>query len=341
MTRQAEPVMVNPYITPTIADLDVSQTKETITETFDNDLTLKSKFDNNYVEAWKEATLAKMMREFSSDVIVAPVYNITTSKDMKNVTIEISGYPAKYINFRSMQASDSTTMRVHGIEIAKGGMTDYKRITEIKSKINQKRTETIEKMNRLGDFSAIEAGVNMGLISGDNMILDVQGVIGEQFSNYFGFGVGTGFFTRAFKSYDRARAISMPLFVNARGYFFESGVTPYYSVDFGFLLPIRKAKNEPNPISEYGIGKYIVQDMNASLKGFTFSPEIGIAFGKFNVGVEWKFFKSHYKVTYDYDDLPDNITSNEVEEFMEDEHLSDNKIKESDHAFFLKLGLTF
>lgn len=340
MTRQAEPVMTSPYITPTIADLDISETKETINETYKNDLTLKSKFDNKSVEAWKEATLAKMMREFNSDVIVAPTYNVTTSKDMKNITVEISGYPAKYVNFRSLSVADSAAMRAHAIEIAKGGFTDYERITEVRTHTNKKTSETIEKMSRLGNFFSIEAGANLGLIDGDNLVLDVQGVYGVQINNYLGIGGGTGFLTTAIEGFDKKRAISIPLFVNLRGYFFESGVTPYYNLDFGFLLPIKKAKLENN-LNGYGVGDYINQYTSTSFKGLVFSPELGLAFGKFHVGVEWKFYKSHSSVTYGYDNLPKGYTVSDVNEYLDDYNYYDKKIKESSKAFFLKVGLTF
>lgn len=340
MTRQAEPVMTSPYITPTIADLEISETKETINETYKNDLTLKSKFDNKSVEAWKEATLAKMMREFNSDVIVAPTYNVTTSKDMKNITVEISGYPAKYVNFRSLSVADSAAMRAHAIEIAKGGFTDYERITEVRTHTNKKTSETIEKMSRLGNFFSIEAGANLGLIDGDNLVLDVQGVYGVQINNYLGIGGGTGFLTTAIEGFDKKRAISIPLFVNLRGYFFESGVTPYYNLDFGFLLPIKKAKLENN-LNGYGVGDYINQYTSTSFKGLVFSPELGLAFGKFHVGVEWKFYKSHSSVTYGYDNLPKGYTVSDVNEYLDDYNYYDKKIKESSKAFFLKVGLTF
>lgn len=340
MTRQAEPVMTSPYITPTIADLDISETKETINETYKNDLTLKSKFDNKSVEAWKEATLAKMMREFNSDVIVAPTYNVTTSKDMKNITVEISGYPAKYVNFRSLSVADSAAMRAHAIEIAKGGFTDYERITEVRTHTNKKTSETIEKMSRLGNFFSIEAGANLGLIDGDNLVLDVQGVYGVQINNYLGIGGGTGFLTKAIEGFDKKRAISIPLFVNLRGYFFESGVTPYYNLDFGFLLPIKKAKLENN-LNGYGVGDYINKYTSTSLKGLVFSPELGLAFGKFHVGVEWKFYKSHSSVTYGYDNLPKGYTVSDVNEYLDNNNYDDKKIKESSKAFFLKVGLTF
>ena len=340
MTRQAEPVMTSPYITPTIADLEISETKETVNETFKNNLTLKSKFDNKSVEAWKEATLAKMMREFNSDVIVAPTYNVTTSKDMKNITVEISGYPAKYVNFRSLSVADSAAMRAHAIEIAKGGFTDYERITEVRTHTNKKTSETIEKMSRLGNFFSIEAGANLGLIDGDNLVLDVQGVYGVQINNYLGIGGGTGFLTTAIEGFDKKRAISIPLFVNLRGYFFESGVTPYYNLDFGFLLPIKKAKLENN-LSGYGVGDYINQYTSTSFKGLVFSPELGFAFGKFHVGVEWKFYKSHSSVTYGYDNLPKGYTVSDVNEYLDDYNYYDKKIKESSKAFFLKVGLTF
>ena len=340
MTRQAEPVMINPYIAPTIADLEISETKETVNETFKNDLTLKSKFDNKSVEAWKEATLAKMMREFNSDVIVAPTYNVTTSKDMKNITVEISGYPAKYVNFRSLSVADSAAMRAHAIEIAKGGFTDYERITEVRTHTNKKTSETIEKMSRLGNFFSVEAGANLGLIGGDNLVLDVQGVYGVQINNYLGIGGGTGFLTTAFDGFEKERAISLPLFVNVRGYFFESGVTPYYSVDFGFLLPIKKAKSD-RVMGSYGIAEYINENLSASFKGLAFSPELGLAFGKFHIGVEWKFYKSHTSTTYDYDNLPKGYTSSDVNEYLDDNNYYDEKIKESSKAFFLKVGLTF
>lgn len=340
MTRQAEPVMTSPYITPTIADLEISETKETVNETFVNDLSLRSKFDNKSVEAWKEATLAKMMKEFNSDVIVAPSYNVTTSKDMKDITVEISGYPAKYVNFRSMSVADSAAMRAHAIEIAKGGFTDHGRITEVRTHTNKKTSETIERMSRLGNFFSVEVGANLGVIGSDNLILDVQGVYGVQINNYLGIGGGTGFLTTAIDGFEKERFIAMPLFVNVRGYFFESGVTPYYNVDFGFILPIKKAKSD-RVLGGYGVAEYINKNISTSFKGFAFSPELGVAFGKFHVGVEWKFYKSHTSTTYYYDNLPKGYTSSDVNEYLDDHDLVDEKVKEGNNAFFLKLGLTF
>lgn len=341
LTRQAEPVMLNPYITPIVADLDVSQTKETVTETFENKLDIKSKFSNKEIEAWKEVTLAKMMREFNSDVIVAPTYNVSTSKDYKDIIVEISGFPAKYTNFRNISVADSAAMRAHAIEIARHGITDFKNIKSINNKTIKNTTENIEKMSRLGKFFALEASANLGFIDGSDLMLDIQGTYGVQFNKYFGIGGGTGIFTRG-----EFENMSIPLFVNIRGYFSDSGITPYYSIDFGYMFNIRKDKwSNTFEKYSYDYDEHINYTQRNSLayKGFTFSPEIGIALGKFNLGLEWKFYKYYTSTTYDFD--VNNIyweNHNVVKNDIRDEFkLYDKETKDKARTWFLKVGFTF
>lgn len=336
-TRQTDPVMTDPYITPTVADLEVSQTKETIAETFTNDLTLKSKFDKKSIERWKEVTLEKMMKEFNSDVIVAPIFSISTSNDMKNINVEVSGYPAKYTNFRNMQVADSAAMRIHGIEIARHGTTYYENIKKVKTKTSRNTLEITERMSRIGTFFSPEIGVNMGVLSGGMMILDLQATYGKQINKYFGIGGGAGIFTRNYSNYDNKLTISLPVFVNARGYFFETGVTPYYSVDMGFILPIFKARND-----EYGFNtNHYLRDYVETtttkkyVKGFMFAPEIGIAFGKMNIGLECKFYKNHLDREFTYvNNMPSSVT-NYISQFEDMYGRGKDKCK----TFFIKLGL--
>lgn len=110
------------YVIPTVADLEISPNKIVESQTFDN--TLKS-YDISHTEAsptleyWKSLTVSKAVQAHNADVIVAPIFDIKTSDNYATVTVTVSGYPAKYKNFRNMSEKDADAFRVYGIEIEK------------------------------------------------------------------------------------------------------------------------------------------------------------------------------------------------------------------------------
>ena len=55
-----------------------------------------------------------------ADLIIEPLYTTTVyEKDNKTLVIKLSGYPAKYVNFRSLKPEDMKmiqTLYPHGVE---------------------------------------------------------------------------------------------------------------------------------------------------------------------------------------------------------------------------------
>ena len=115
------------YIIPMTADLNVSPTRISHSEIFDNELTADDfKSSNNSVrltneieltmltnndspsiQYMKNYTIGQAVKKYGADIIVAPMIEITTSADYTKITVTITGYPASYTNFRKMTESDA------------------------------------------------------------------------------------------------------------------------------------------------------------------------------------------------------------------------------------------
>ena len=117
--RYMNPAMTSGYITPTIADLNVSKTKISETETYKNTLTaedMNSAENSPTIEYLKNYTVSKAVKKHNADVIVAPIFDIKTSYD--TIEVNVSGYPANFVNFRNVKAADTITLRMYNIEVA-------------------------------------------------------------------------------------------------------------------------------------------------------------------------------------------------------------------------------
>lgn len=119
--RYMNPAMMPILITPTIADLDISDEKITVTEKYDNTLT-QYDFDNldnsPTIEYLKNFTVSKVVKQYDADVIVAPIFDIQTSADYETINVTVTGYPAKFVNLRNLKATDTITLRMYEIEVA-------------------------------------------------------------------------------------------------------------------------------------------------------------------------------------------------------------------------------
>lgn len=119
--RYITPAMQPTYITPTIADLDISSTKVVESETYENTLTNNDITNIEHsptIEYWKNLTVSKVVQKYNADVIVAPIFDVKTSDDFLTVTVTVTGYPATFKNFRKVTNDDAPAMRIYGIEIA-------------------------------------------------------------------------------------------------------------------------------------------------------------------------------------------------------------------------------
>lgn len=103
------PVNSTAHTMPTVAELRVSSSKISHQVTVKNRYSLKE--ISNYGDSPKMVYLQKLAltqaaQKYDADVIVAPSYSITTSEDLKNITVTVTGYPANYINFHSATAEE-------------------------------------------------------------------------------------------------------------------------------------------------------------------------------------------------------------------------------------------
>ncbi len=107
--------------------------------------------------------------------------------------------------------------------------------------------------------------------------------IGHKFSRMLGVGIGTGIESN---DLNRVRDI-IPLYVEARGYFFPKKITPYYALKIGYGFALNSF---PNGVID-------------SKGGFHFSPELGVRFGgkdvNYYLGIEYKLQNATFTSTFD------------------------------------------
>ena len=97
------------HTTPIVADLSVSPNRITHKETFGNAITesdIKNPELSAEIRYLKSYTLTRAAKTNNADLILVPVYEVKTSDDMKTITVEVTGYPASYSNFRKATTAD-------------------------------------------------------------------------------------------------------------------------------------------------------------------------------------------------------------------------------------------
>lgn len=103
--RYMNPALKPGFITPIIADLDISNTKITVAETYDNTIShrdINNIEDSPTIEYLKNYTVSKAVKKHNADIITAPIFDIKTSENYDKIEVTVSGYPANYINFKNL-----------------------------------------------------------------------------------------------------------------------------------------------------------------------------------------------------------------------------------------------
>lgn len=85
---------------PTTAELDVAETK-VVAEVKDRKGMMKKN-----AEDW---AVSEALNKVSADILLEPRFEYTYNKN-KLISVKVSGYPAKYKNFRVMNAQDAETL---------------------------------------------------------------------------------------------------------------------------------------------------------------------------------------------------------------------------------------
>lgn len=162
-------------------------------------------------------------------------------------------------------------------------------ISEVrKEKTKKVKTRNLN-TNRKGFFVMPEIEVG----SAGHLGLDaykVNAIFGYEFNNHFSLGVATGFNSTRYKPYYDVLKIgtisNLPLYVNIHGDMFKGKTSLYYSLDLGFMLPLKKYFDDHYDYYYIGYEEYyyIVYEENY-YKGLMISPEIGIKINKCYCGI--------------------------------------------------------
>ena len=96
---------------PVVADLQISETRITYSEEVTFDFREAEEFKiKNYIEGIKPAILARAIKQYDADLMVAPIIDV--KNESTNVfVITITGYPASYKNFRNATKQDEWFMQ--------------------------------------------------------------------------------------------------------------------------------------------------------------------------------------------------------------------------------------
>lgn len=106
--------------------------------------------------------------------------------------------------------------------------------------------------------------------------LNFQGTFGYEFNNHLALGVGLGYYFSTKSRY----YTYVPLYINLYGDITKKPIakiiTPYYSLDFGYNLCVRRYERFYNSYELYCRTTYN--------KGLLFTPELGIRINNFHIG---------------------------------------------------------
>lgn len=113
-TARSIDAVATAHTTPIVADLSVAPKRITHKEIFGNALTADDLINPSRsaeIRYLKDYTLTRAVKENNADMILAPVFEVKTSEDMKTISVEVTGYPASYTNFRKATNADLELIR--------------------------------------------------------------------------------------------------------------------------------------------------------------------------------------------------------------------------------------
>ena len=136
----------------------------------------------------------------------------------------------------------------------------------------------------------------------------INAIFGYEFNNHFSLGVGTGFNNGARKTFIMismkkdwvgtgfnngarktlfyhygtfmAKMSNLPLYINIHGDIFKAKTSLYYSLDLGFMLPLKKAYYNDNDNINIDSNYY-----ECYYKGIIISPELGVRINNCYLGI--------------------------------------------------------
>lgn len=95
------------FIKPLVAEIQIlnNETRQDYGP-YEYNITSVDNLTIEQLENFKKRSLYKAARESQADIIVAATFNSRSDEKGKKVIIEVSGFPGKYINFRTAKKED-------------------------------------------------------------------------------------------------------------------------------------------------------------------------------------------------------------------------------------------
>ena len=154
----AEDVSVHNLSTkPMMADLEISSHKSEARFTYDF---ADKMIDVNFV---KNEAVMNLLEQEQADIIVEPVYSVTTEKRI--VTVKVSGYAARYKNFIAADKMD--TMQLKKIKMmASSNLPNYNYISASQASASNFKDSQILNQKKKSGVGAVLAtiGLTLGII---------------------------------------------------------------------------------------------------------------------------------------------------------------------------------
>lgn len=270
-TQQVATVNTKVY-SLTVADLDVKQKAETTVEFKWNPLSTIS------LTAQKETAAATLLNEADADVLVEPRYEVKRRGLFRGGSVTVSGYPAKYSNFRTMTEADAKKIAA----INGSTLTRQSTVAPVGPKTStstggmQKKTEEIfSEQTPHTNFISIFGGYtkifgNQGVESGSNYGL-MYGNYGKEWGWYGKLSLAT------------AKCTSEEYYIYG-GYSFDTKNKTTPSITFGAIKTLGK---HWNLMFGAGVGGYFCTECDYSYDRYTDQA-------KFSIPVDF-FLQYHVK----------------------------------------------
>lgn len=95
------------FIKPLVAEIQIlnSQTRQDFGP-YEYEVSSIDNLSYEQLDNFKTRSLYKAAREADADIIVAATFNARSDEKGKKVIIEVSGFPGKYVNFRTAKKED-------------------------------------------------------------------------------------------------------------------------------------------------------------------------------------------------------------------------------------------
>ena len=225
--RYLQPSMSG-YITPTVADLNVSSAKISHSETFENTIKDASLASSPELEYMKNYTLAQAVVINNADVLVGHIFDVKTQKKGEEVVVTVTGYPATYVNFRKatdddLKLMDGATPKLN-VRTPEGNEVNPKMM-------EKKKAKDIKLPIRVGWHHAIN--LTFGSIS-KGKDLGIRYEAGYRFNQVVLLGFGAGY------HYGFVGMHNIPVFAHLKIYMIGyKRVNPFIALSQGIDISIR------------------------------------------------------------------------------------------------------